>query len=268
MIKKVKGMITWVLENDVFKRADPLREGAQRHGHKIVNWSDDWWLEPKLPKMAVPTIFHGSLGNAHEIAQSGRWRPGAFCLTPHFFCSHWYANAGPWLVHRQWRKLKAIDFVNQYEQILDEMASSDRIFVRPDSPLKPFSGRVLQRENISLKAMDFGFYFDDENLPVIVAPIQEIGREWRFVVVANRIVTGSEYQAEGRQAIAAKPPESVWAVAEDIASNLPAPQDVYVLDLCECDQGIRLMELNPFSGADLYACDGPVIVDAISKLLR
>ena len=49
---------------------------------------------------------------------------------------------------------------------------------------------------------------------------------------------------------------------------LPSPEDVYVLDLCECDQEIRLMELNPFSGADLYACDGPTIVDAISEMLQ
>ena len=42
------------------------------------------------------------------------------------------------------------------------MGDPSRIFVRPDSPLKPFSGRVLDRDSISLAALDHGFYFDDE----------------------------------------------------------------------------------------------------------
>ncbi len=35
------------------------------------------------------------------------------------------------------------------------------VFVRPDSPLEPFSGRVLERGRISLQALDHGFYYDD-----------------------------------------------------------------------------------------------------------
>ena len=41
------------------------------------------------------------------------------------------------------------------------------MFVRPDSPLEPFAGRVLARDKISLAALDHGFYYDDAYLPVV-----------------------------------------------------------------------------------------------------
>jgi hypothetical protein len=38
---------------------------------------------------------------------------------------------------------------------------------------------------------------------------------------------------------------------------------VFVLDLVETSAGVRLLELNPFSGADLYDCDRDRLVAAI-----
>ena len=35
------------------------------------------------------------------------------------------------------------------------------------------------------------------------------------------------------------------------------------MDVCEADAGLRLLELNPFSGADFYARDCGAIVQAV-----
>ena len=43
---------------------------------------------------------------------------------------------------------------------------------------------------------------------------------------------------------------------------------VYVMDVCEADGELKLLELNPFSGADLYACDRRSIVQKIKALLN
>lgn len=139
------------------------------------------------------------------------------------------------------------------------------MFVRPDSPLKPFSGRVLSAEAVSLPALDHGFYFDDPTLPVIVAPVQAVGREWRYVVVNRQIVAGSAYEADGRLALPDEPGGEPWMFASQIAAELPPPEAVYVLDLCEVDGHLRLLELNPFSGADLYACQAENVVRAVSE---
>ncbi len=88
------------------------------------------------------------------------------------------------------------------------------------------------------------------------------------MVVAGQVVAGSEYLAEGRRALHTKPTTTVWHFAETVAKALPAPEQVYVLDVGEADGDLHLMELNPFSGADLYACDGKAVVDAVSQMLQ
>jgi hypothetical protein len=50
-----------------------------------------------------------------------------------------------------------------------------------------------------------------------------------------------------------------------VAGKLNQPEDVYVIDICEADGELRLLELNPFSGADLYACRGDDVVAAVSE---
>ncbi|MEM6468488.1 MAG: hypothetical protein AAF802_02885 [Planctomycetota bacterium] len=43
------------------------------------------------------------------------------------------------------------------------------------------------------------------------------------------------------------------------------PCPVFVLDICQVSDEYRLIELNPFGGADLYGCDSNAIVQAVSE---
>jgi hypothetical protein len=43
---------------------------------------------------------------------------------------------------------------------------------------------------------------------------------------------------------------------------------VYVLDVCESEGRLHLLDLGPFSGADLYACDREAVVWAVSRNAR
>ncbi|MEM6468489.1 MAG: hypothetical protein AAF802_02890 [Planctomycetota bacterium] len=81
-------------------------------------------------------------------------------------------------MHRNWRCLPASELISNATHLAVEIGGRDRGFVRPDSPLKPFSGRVLDANAISLKTLDHGFYCEDEILPVVVAPVVDVGREW------------------------------------------------------------------------------------------
>jgi glutathione synthase/RimK-type ligase-like ATP-grasp enzyme len=97
----------------------------------------------------------------------------------------------------------------------------------------------------------------------VIAPVQTLGREWRFVVAAGVVVACSAYEAVGRRAGESAVPSEARELAEEIAAALPAPDPVFVLDLVETSAGVRLLELNPFSGADLYDCDRDRLVAAI-----
>ena len=72
-----------------------------------------------------------------------------------------------------------------------------------DSPLKPFSGRVVKLQGLSLRQLDHGFYYDDSDLPIVVAPVRTniAPLEWRLVVVQNQVVAGSGYTASTRSEV-------------------------------------------------------------------
>jgi hypothetical protein len=56
-------------------------------------------------------------------------------------------------------------------------------------------------------------------------------------------------------------------VANEIVQHLTVPGDVYAMDLCESHGEVRLLELNPFTGADRYLCSGEAIVKAMADYL-
>lgn len=257
-------MATWVLEREVFAdRDEALADAVRSAGGDVVEWSDEWYLSGRYPLLTGRVVFHGALANADQIASDQPWQPGAYCATESFCSSAWWPQAGGELVTEEYALTTVADLVAAGPPA----AYGERIFVRPDSPLKPFSGRVLRREDISLAALDHGFYYDDEKLPIVVTPMIEVGAEWRLVVAEGRVVAGSAYAADGRSAgepISAE--HAAWTYGMDVLSRLQLPDPVFVMDVCETPAGLRLLELNPFSGADLYGCDRHAIVDAVHLL--
>lgn len=261
--------VVWVLEREMFPRSHAVMCAAVRGaGCELREWRDDWRESggPALAEGAV--VFHGSLGNAAAIRGRFPWRPGAYCDTPAFHCSAWYSQAREFLLHDQWRILPANELVATARSVADALDAGEELFVRPGSPLKPFSGRVVQVGRLSLRALDFGFYYEDECLPVVVAPVRKVTHEWRYVVANGTIIAGSAYDATRSASGPDTPHAASWRFAEEIAGHIPAPEAVYILDICQAEGRLHLLELNPFSGADLYACDREAVVRAVSELAR
>jgi hypothetical protein len=210
-------------------------------------------------------VFHGALENADRVRRERPWSPGAFCATERFACSAWWPEVSDLLVVDRHVVTTVADLVA--DGAPEEFGP--RVFVRPDSPLKPFSGRVLDRERIDAAALDHGFYYDDDRLPVVVTPVVDVGEEWRFVVADGAVVAGSGYVADGRRSAGSLDAgHPAWAFAEDAVARLSAPERVFVVDVCETSRGLRLLELNPFSGADLYDCDRRAVVAAVRRTRR
>ncbi len=247
--------VHWLLELDVFgPQEQRLAEAARRAGHRVSAWRDDWWESGAFPlRPGEPVVFRGSLANADRIARSSRLEPGAFCATAAFHCSHWFPSARPWLLAERWVLTTVAALTADPAAIAGELGGPERVFVRPDGPLKAFSGRVVAVAELTPAALDHGFYFDDLELPVIVCPVREVLSEWRCVVAAGRLIAASPYDAT-RQASSAPEDDDLRAFAARVAAELPPPEAIYILDVCRTPAGPRIVELNPFSGADLYDC--------------
>ena len=262
--------LTWVLEREVFSDDhEGLRLAAESAGQDVVNWDDLWWSNgawPRLPER--PVIFHGSLGNADRVRSDLPWNPGAYCNTDAFSCAAWYPQVSKSLLNQRHTFTTVRRFTEDPVSHFEELACANAIFVRPDSALKPFSGRRLTREEVSPAKLDHGFYYDDLDLPIVLALPQEVQREWRLVMVDGAAVTGTSYLAESRTGESSRLPAEVQDFAEQVAGSIDVGDPVYILDVCETNEGLRLLELNPFSGADLYLCNRRAIVESVSQIAR
>lgn len=260
--------LTWVLEPTVFPaRYGEFRNAIKEQGHRELIWQDAWWESRGYPDLSKErVIFHGSLGNADRICRELNWSPGSYCQTERFFCSNWYPLANRWLLNDRWHKTTVRELTENAQAVTCQLGEGQSVFIRPDSPLKPFSGRVLATHQITQRSLDFGFYYEDLDLPIIIAPVKSIRNEWRLVIADRQIIAGSGYSAEGRHPIANPLPDAVFQYGADIAMELEPPERVYIMDICETADGLRLLELNPFSGADLYACDPHQVVEQVSRV--
>lgn len=149
---------------------------------------------------------------------------------------------------------------------LENRVSLARVFVRPDSPLKPFSGRIISVADANLESFDYGFYHENENLLIMVCEVQKIDAEWRFVIVNGDVVTGCQYD-DRRGVTTGTAPPSVYELAQKVATYKWQPSYAYVADICLCDSRVKLIELNPLSSADLYSCDVKKVVKSVSLFL-
>lgn len=255
---------TWVIERGVFADGDEaLSSAVTAAGGHVVPWEDDWWSSGRWPRLSGDSvIFHGSLGNADRIARELPWAPGALCSTDSFACSAWWPHATGHLVAQKHVWTTVTDLVTRGAP----SEFGETVFVRPDSALKPFSGRLLDRSDITLRSLDHGFYYEDELLPVVVTPAVEIEVEWRFVIADDTVIAGSEYTPVGRlPGPTLSRSHAAWRYAEAVC-RLFHPDPVFVLDVAQTAHGLKIVELNPFSGADLYNCDRSAVVRAVQHV--
>jgi len=258
--------VLWFIE-DVHQRGlDGWRAAVSG---PLVAWTEAHSVDrlPRVVREAERVVFHGSLAVAHALARHPAVEPGAFCEVDSLAFPAWARQVEDRLVSRAWVSSTVRELVDDTARVVGEVTDGTKVFVRPASPLKPFSGRLLDTENsLTADVLDHGYYYDDLDLPIVVAAPVRVGAEWRFVVVDGRCVAWSGYLADGRLSAERMLPVDVQALAAELASVIEVADPVYVLDLARVDGEARLVELNPFSGADLYGCDLRAVATAVEGL--
>ena len=258
----------WVVEHTVFSnQANELLQTIKHLGHTVTIW-DDNMLHRNSPPWAKnePTVFYGALGTAAAL-KSVEWSPKVFCDIQKLHCSSYYPRYKKYLLNQRYRILPAADLVRNKREIFDLFDSPNSVFVRPDSPLKEFAGRILSYEQLTLENLDHGFYYDDKHLPVLVVPTVEVGDEWRFVISQSKIISCSGYQPTDRSAIKNMPKDNVVEFCQTILQTVTGPEELYVLDIVETQEGPKVLELNSFSCSDLYGADTTSIVNAVDEII-
>ena len=271
--------VGWLIDGDMFLRyRDELVAAIRDQGHDVkliygpkppFRWDDVGCSYREAFPQDACVVSHGDIELVTRIRREGRWVPGAFCSVENFFWSSYACWYGKYLLNRDYIMLPFGELNRCKDLIFDRFGRDDRVFVRPDSPLKIFTGQVASRPTFAADLEFMGFYDVLPNAMVVVSSPKGIVNEWRFVVASRKVVAGCQYKH--RDALDVRPEfdSNAFDLAKSIAAIDYEPDPVWVLDICKAvDNSYDLLEIGGFSFADLYACNKADVVAAVSAVAK
>jgi hypothetical protein len=157
------------------------------------------------------------------------------------------------------------------DSLFKYVGKEGRIFVRPSSGYKTFTGKVVSSETWNQDFKLISFYGIEPEELVIVSSPAEIKREWRAIVAERRIIAGSEYKTDqswNEETPVETLPNEVFQYAQAIVGSVNyQPDPVWTIDICETNDGnLKVIEVGSFSCAGLYNCDPEPIVKEVNRI--
>lgn len=267
-------MINWILEDGVFGCSMvPLANEIKKQGHnvKIIDYTRGITDYQRFFPKTECIIFYGSLHIAQQmLSRNLSWIPGIIGTIEHYCCTAYYPHLNPWLLNAEGYILPLSELSSSSAdnpKLLLSLEQSKRLFIRPNSPLKPFAGGLYSpKELTDLDSFMKRHYLEDPNILVVVAPEKPIEAEWRVIISQGQILCASQYRQFGKPYYQSGMPEVVQRVASEVAQQQWQPDPIWVLDLCCSDNFAYVLEVNFLSCSALYQCDLSSVVREASNI--
>jgi hypothetical protein len=266
-------MVKWLIEKNVFdEEVENMVQiiQDQRHECKFISYvpfeGSDKFLSLFDEEDCV--IFYGSLQMANEVKRKAKWIPGLYCNLPAYECSFYYPYFGYRLLNEKYIMLPFGELNRRKDFLLDTLGVDHSLFIRPNSGFKLFTGQVVTRATWEKDLKLLGFYDVDPECLVVVATPFKLAREWRFVIANGKVISGSQYRnKKNKLEKTSILPLSIWDFAQNTVNEVNySPDKVWVLDICESNNELYVLEVGGFSTAGLYACDMKPIITEVSKI--
>lgn len=257
--------LTWIVEAGIYgDEIQPLLVEIRRQGMEVE-------LVPfKVLQKGLPVpdgacvIAYGTFPFARQVQLHSKWSPGAWANLTNLECTTYFAYVGRFLLNQPYIILPGAEAIRQQDWIY-ETFGPDEVFVRPSGCTKIFTGRCIYQDDFSSGLSVTRF--DPATLVVIASP-RQIQREWRLVVAGDEIVAASQYALEGAKAVQPGCPGEVTAFVEAMLREVKwRPDPIFMMDVCESDGRLWLVELNGFSCSWIYGCGVKAVVDAVASLV-
>ena len=261
-------MVKWLVDTSILEGRlnGHLVQEIRRQGHECFEVS-------YLKGTTLPEIPYGNdecvvMYGSHQFCRAvgaRRFIPGALGLTDRTNTTAYLSNLPPeWMlnsdgIHTTWKLFK------HNPARFYEIFSSDRIFLRPNSGCKTFTGLSIPIEDAlhEINCMDQLTSVMDETLVMVAGP-KELTGEFRFVVAEGKVLTGSEYRWDNKLDIRIDYPPECFDLAQKVAEHQWQADTAYTCDVALTPNGPKVVELNSFCCAGLYACDLEKVVEGIS----
>lgn len=159
------------------------------------------------------------------------------------------------------------EFLKRREKVYD-LFNTNKLFIRPDSGLKTFAGTTIHLEDFDYEINTLEKLTSvEKDTIVVIAPIQPIEKEYRVVIGNRDVIASSLYKIKGNVIMKEGAPEEVIELAKKIGQIEWQPDLVYTCDIATLTDGsAKVIELNSFSCAGLYACNLRDIVTKVSEI--
>lgn len=210
-------------------------------------------------------VLYGSHQFVRAINTNGRFQPGMLGVNNRTHASAYMSNLPlDWFLNRDAVFMTWAMFKRRARELFYDH-DTNALFIRPDSGFKAFAGQVVHYGTIDedIKTLDELSGVMDETM-ILVNTTQELLGEFRFVIADGKVIAGSEYRWDGKLDIRRDWTPECEALAQSVADHPWQVDIAYTCDVALLEHGVKVIELNGFSCAGLYACDLDKVVKGVS----
>lgn len=258
-------MVTWVIERDVFSERCRKRmiehfknNNIPYHVVRIIPFIHE--IEGKVPEITDNVVVYGSIG-CRNMAEKQHWTPGVW--------SDDSINESALMDNLGSLYLNSDAVVTEMKNV--PSLFSGLVFMKPNTDTKEFAGTIFEADFIDRwmqRQINSGYLEANiSELEVVASSVKNIGCEWRIVVVDGKISDYSCYRQHQTIMPERWLPDTALAFAQQVIECYN-PLPVYVVDICETDQGYKVVEYNTFNVAGLYECNVEKIIDDINEYIN
>ncbi|MFW6009352.1 MAG: hypothetical protein ACOCP8_08835 [archaeon] len=165
-------------------------------------------------------IFYGTLNLARQI-QKKQWVPGVYCNFNNFKCSVYYSYLGKHILNSDYIMLPLMEIIRRKIFLFNSYGVDNCIFMRSNSGSKTFTGGIFKKEKLE-KEYDLLSRYAGKSLEDIICIIsspKKIKSEYRFVIINNKVITGSLYKKNNKLYESNDIDKKAWEKASEIAEE-------------------------------------------------
>lgn len=266
-----KKIIKWLIDKNVFiENEDKLQTSIINSGNEIYfyerNYEESFadYVKNNFNENDI-LIFYGSLQHSAQISKLPVY-PSVFITFDNYECYKYYSKFGEYLLNNKYLLLGYDDILRNISNIkyyFNNLYEIDKIFIRSSDGIKSIPGQIVNINEICKLKFD--------NVLTLISDVKEITEEYRFVVVDGKLITGCKYLDEFNMKTLEPYYDKICDEQDviDFATkmiDLYQPDKAYTIDICRCDNKLKILEINSFNSASLYGCDLNLVVKNINEL--
>jgi hypothetical protein len=214
-----------------------------------------------------PYCLYGTIGYVQKC--NFPLFPGAYGINDNTNCNFYYSHVpADWMLNSDFVMAPFQVIKNNPSRFFD-LFGVDDLFIRPNTGRKAFTGYTITRENAAFELSSSMQLTSVQSETIcLISAAKNIKSEFRFVIGNGEVIDGSEYRWDRILDIRHDWLSECWDLADKMAKHTWQPDTCYTVDVADTEDGPKIVELNGFSCAGLYACDKNLVFDRVSKIAQ